>query len=101
MLLASILSRAAAGAVGLLVGALLAEAFLLVPMFRSVPANPGLYLGMIGIYFAFFKDANQGFAERRLSDIELAHVLSRWERWHAVRTAIGVMAFACALMAIV
>jgi hypothetical protein len=138
-----------AGLLGLLVGALLAEAFLLVPVWRSMPSDaffaahsdygPRLYrffapltiaatatamiaaiaslaapypgrwgtllagvlaIGMLGLYFAYFRRANGRFAEGRMTAQELSEELRRWAMWHWVRVGLGLVAFGAALVGV-
>lgn len=66
-------------------------------------AEPGravaavLVCAALAIFFGYFRRANAAFAAGNLSDTDLARELVRWERWHRVRTALALAAFAISL----
>lgn len=45
------------------------------------------------IFFAYFKKANESFANHSLADEELTKELSRWALWHWARTILITIAF--------
>ncbi|WP_371396673.1 hypothetical protein [Fretibacter rubidus] len=57
----------------------------------------GLCVTALIIFFAYFKKANQSFADRSLKDKELAGELSQWASWHWLRTALLIVAFALSI----
>ncbi|MEM7436919.1 MAG: anthrone oxygenase family protein [Myxococcota bacterium] len=59
-----------------------------------------LSLLVIGMFFVFFKEANAEFAERSVPEAELSAVLGTWARWQWGRVAIGIAAFAAAIVAV-
>lgn len=138
-----------AAGIGLFVGALLTEAVVLVPMFRSLrppdffalhaahahrlygffapltatatclavvaavtsvtSGHPGslaavvaatLTLVILSTYFLYFRPANASFAVASIKPEDLAAELARWASWHWFRTAIGLVAFASALLSL-
>ena len=46
-------------------------------------------------YFLYFKEANQKFADRALSNAELPDELVRWGNWHWLRIGFESVAFTC------
>jgi len=54
-------------------------------------------LVVIGGFFLYFKDANARFAAGTIPVAELPAELSRWARWHWVRTVLALVAFVAAL----
>mgnify|MGYP006117153827 CR=1 FL=1 len=49
-------------------------------------------------YFFYFKNANQQFADRTLSNNELPLELQKWSNWHWARVGLEAIAFACAII---
>lgn len=49
-------------------------------------------------YFLYFKKANNGFAERSISNENLPQELVRWGNWHWGRICFEAIAFVCALV---
>lgn len=47
----------------------------------------------------YFQEVNESFAAETIALDRVAEELARWARWHWARTAIGVVAFAAALLA--
>jgi uncharacterized membrane protein len=72
----------------------------------SVSAHPvrgiAVLCAAIGIavivgFFAYFKDANAQFTAGSIAPADLPAELSRWARWHWVRTILACVAFAATL----
>lgn len=57
----------------------------------------GIGLAVIVGFFAYFKDANARFAAGTIVPADLPAELSRWARWHWVRTILACVAFAATL----
>ena len=57
----------------------------------------GIGLAVLGGFFAYFKDANARFAAGSIAADDLPAELSRWARWHWVRTILALVAFAAVL----
>ncbi len=57
-----------------------------------------LTLSMIAIYFLYFRGANAKFAAASIRAEELSPELARWAKWHWLRVAVGIIAFAVALL---
>ena len=57
----------------------------------------GIGLSVVGGFFAYFKDANARFAAGTIAAEDLPAELSRWARWHWVRTILALVAFAAVL----
>jgi hypothetical protein len=132
---------------GLSAGAMLAEGAVLVPYWRSLPAEsfldwyganasllfdffapletasaflaiaaaalpcyrrrPGSVLLVVAAVLAaailvmfplYFRDVNASFSARTIAPDRVAAELGRWATWHWIRTAMGVAAFAAALL---
>ncbi|MFQ3324766.1 MAG: hypothetical protein ACI90U_002597 [Pseudomonadales bacterium] len=49
-------------------------------------------------YFFYFKNANQKFSDRTLSNDELPVELQRWSNWHWTRIGFEAIAFACSIV---
>jgi hypothetical protein len=49
-------------------------------------------------YFFYFKNANQKFSDRTLSNDELPFELQRWSNWHWTRIGFEAIAFACSIV---
>lgn len=49
-------------------------------------------LSALLIFFAYFKKANESFANHSLKDEDLAKELSRWAFWHWLRTILIIIA---------
>lgn len=54
-------------------------------------------LAFFSTYFLYFKEANQKFADRALSNAELPDELNKWGKWHWARIVFELIAFACSL----
>lgn len=54
-------------------------------------------IAVIGGFFAYFKEANARFAAGSIAAADLPAELSRWARWHWVRTMLACVAFAAML----
>ena len=54
-------------------------------------------LTVIGGFFAYFKEANARFTAGSILASDLPAELSRWARWHWVRTMLACVAFAAML----
>lgn len=50
-------------------------------------------LAFFSTYFLYFKEANQNFSERTISNAELANELLRWGNWHWLRVVFEAIAF--------
>ncbi len=48
----------------------------------------------------YFRDANAAFATGSIDVDRVPHELARWSRYHWIRTAVGVIGFAAAVLAI-
>jgi len=55
-------------------------------------------LAFFSTYFLYFKEANQKFADRTISNAELPEELLKWDKWHWVRIVFEVIAFLSALI---
>ena len=49
-------------------------------------------------YFLYFKEANQKFADRTLSNEELPSELERWGNWHWFRIVFEAIAFLASVL---
>jgi MFS family permease len=56
--------------------------------------------GVMLTYPLVFASTNAAFVAGGLSDSETRALLTRWERWHWVRTGLGALAFVAALRAL-
>ena len=74
-----------------------------------VTSDPGLWFSFIaaalsclivGIYFFYFKRANEAFGKAAIAENDLSRELGRWAAWHNARTAVGMFAFVFSLLAI-
>lgn len=59
-----------------------------------------LSLGVIGLFFVYFQDANAGFANRSVAQQDLPAALVTWGTWQWVRVMFGTAAFATAAAAV-
>jgi Domain of unknown function (DUF1772) len=59
-----------------------------------------LTLVILSTYFLYFRRANASFAEASIRPEDLSAELARWSSWHWFRTAIGLVAFASALLSL-
>jgi hypothetical protein len=57
-----------------------------------------LAVGVLGSFFAYFRDANAALVAGAVPPADVPAALARWDVWHWVRTAIGSGAFAAALV---
>jgi hypothetical protein len=57
----------------------------------------GIGISVLAGFFAYFKDANARFAAGSIAAEDLPAELSRWARWHWVRTILALVAFAAML----
>jgi hypothetical protein len=65
---------------------------------RWATAIAGIFAAsMVGIYFVYFKNANESFAVGKISADELKAELNRWEKWHWLRVVVGILALTAAL----
>ncbi len=60
-----------------------------------------LMLIILGIYFYYFKDANDSFKSRSVGADGLPAELQRWATWHWIRTVIGFGAFLISLLVLI
>lgn len=49
-------------------------------------------------YFLYFKEANQKFADRSISNEELPLELHKWGNWHWTRIGFETIAFTCSII---
>lgn len=59
-----------------------------------------LMLSILGIYFLYFKAANESFATGSVGVAGLAAELRRWWIWQWIRTVIALLAFALSILAL-
>ena len=59
-----------------------------------------LSVGVIAMFFIYFKDANESFANRTVADDAFAATLATWAQWQWARVALGCMAFLASILAI-
>jgi len=62
--------------------------------------SAALGIAMLGIYFGYFKAANESFETGTMSEAGLPAELSKWAYWHNLRTVMAVAGAIAALMAI-
>jgi len=55
-------------------------------------------LAFFSTYFLYFKEANQKFADRSLSNAELPAELVKWGNWHWTRIVFEAIAFLCCVI---
>jgi len=55
-------------------------------------------LAFFSTYFLYFKDANQKFSDRTLSNDELPKELLKWGNWHWLRILFETIAFLCSIV---
>jgi len=55
-------------------------------------------LGVLVLFFLFFKETNAGFVARSFSSEQLPLVLEQWSTWQWTRIGFGTVAFIAALM---
>jgi len=53
------------------------------------------------IYFAYFKAANQSFADHSITEEQLPSVLQKWQFMHNIRTMLALVAFGLGLFIII
>ncbi len=53
------------------------------------------------IFFLYFKNANQSFADHSLETADLPSELSRWASWHWLRTVIIILAMVMSVYGLV
>ena len=82
----------AAAVVPLLCG----QANLSTPTLSWVPAV--LVVMMLILYFAYFKGANESFADGSVGVDGVAEELNKWASWHWVRVVLGIIAFFTSLL---
>lgn len=61
-------------------------------------AAAGIMLVTVGMFYAFFQQANAQFSSATAAPNELATLLSRWAAWHHWRTALSLVAMAVATL---
>ena len=114
--LASFVSVLAVLLLGVTAGAMLAEAAILVPYWRSLApadffdwyaAHASLLVDFYSpleiasaTFFVYFKDANAGFSTRAISENSLPTALEAWSRWQWGRVGVGSAAFVASVLAI-
>lgn len=57
----------------------------------------GLCVLALAIFFIYFRKANKSFADHSLRHDELAGELTRWAKWHGLRTLLVIIAFAASI----
>lgn len=58
-------------------------------------------LGILGIFFYYFKSANASFASGSVGVEGLPDELGKWSNWHWLRTVMGLVAFSLSLFALI
>jgi hypothetical protein len=64
-------------------------------------ATAALTCSLVGIYFLYFRGANEAFLQRTVSAAALPATLARWAAWHRARVLIAVAAFAFSIVTLV
>jgi ABC-type Mn2+/Zn2+ transport system permease subunit len=59
-----------------------------------------LLCGLLGLYFAYFEDANTRFATGGIAVDAVPGELARWAWWHHVRTGVSAAALVTAVLAV-
>lgn len=59
-----------------------------------------LCLSALGIFFVYFRIANERLATRAVPDKKLPEALKRWTLWHQFRTVIVTSSFVSSLLAL-
>ena len=59
-----------------------------------------LLCGLLGLYFAYFEDANTRFATGGIAVDAVPGELARWAWWHHVRTVVSAVALVTAGLAV-
>lgn len=67
---------------------------------RGTVVAAALILAAVAMFFVYFEAANASFSAASLPAPELAAELSRWGRWHVVRTVLSLAALAAALLSL-
>ncbi len=62
--------------------------------------STGLATGVLVAFPLYFRQANARFAAGTIARERVAAELRRWARWHWARTALAILAFATALLAL-
>jgi hypothetical protein len=70
------------------------------PQRAAALAAAGLACSLVGLYFVYFKGANEAFTKRSVADADLPAALERWAAWHRLRLVLCLMAFGLALFAL-
>ncbi len=70
---------------------------------RSLAAIAAAFLtcSLVGIYFAYFKAANEAFLRHAVAAEDLPATLARWAAWHRARVIVCLAAFGLALLTLV
>jgi len=55
-------------------------------------------LAFFSTYYLYFKNANQKFSDRTLSNNELPVELQKWGNWHWTRIGFEAIAFVCSII---
>jgi len=112
-MVSEILLISSSSILGVFLGAQIAEAYLLVPYWKALPADEFFELHKVygskihqffaplaffSTYFLYFEKANNSFVDRALCDEELSLELDRWGAWHWGRIFFELIAFVCALV---
>jgi hypothetical protein len=75
-------------------------------LYWIINSNQSPFMWVMGVstllffstYFLYFKNANQKFSDRMLSNDELPVELQKWSNWHWTRIGFEAIAFACSIV---
>jgi hypothetical protein len=59
-----------------------------------------LAVGVLLMFFAYFRSVNERFADGSVPPADVAAHLRRWSSWHWARTLLGTLSFVAALLAL-
>ena len=62
--------------------------------------SAAIMLSILGIYFLYFKAANESFKTGSVGIDGLPAELQRWAAWHGLRTVLSLLAFLTSLIAL-
>lgn len=57
-------------------------------------------VALLGIYFVYFKSANEKFESGKLQDAEVIAELGSWANWHNFRTVLACLGFLTSVLAL-
>lgn len=66
---------------------------------RSWLAAAGAAVGVLVLFFVYFKSANAAFLSADVDPAQIPAMLTTWGAWQWFRTAVGITAAACAIVA--